>query len=126
MESDKEDKTFSDAFEEEFYDSHDNIIPLLHPRPVRKVLTSVLATADDDNMGMDSRVAFDTDSTFWVCNNSTTGHVCNDKSLFHGPLIPSHYQIGSATGTSSPDLMGTAILWVKDDNGIEHTFTLDK
>jgi hypothetical protein len=31
---------------------------------------------------------FDTDSLFWVCNNSATGHICNDKSLFSGELVP--------------------------------------
>ena len=75
---------------------------------------------------MNSRVAFDTDSTFWVCDNLATGHVCNDKALFHGPLVPFCYWIGSTTGTSSVDLMCTVIIWVKDNNGIEHTFTLDE
>ena len=101
-------------------------MPLVYPKPIKKVLTSVFTTSDEENMSTDSRVAFDTDSTFWVCDNSATGHVCNDKALFHGPLVPSRYQIGSATGTTSPDLMGTVILWAKDDNGIEHTFTLNE
>ena len=53
---------------------------------------------------------FDTDSLFWVCNNSATGHICNDKSLFSGELVPSIYIVGAATGTSEPTLMGTVVL----------------
>ncbi len=41
----------------------------------------------------------DTDSSFLVCNNSATGHTCNDKSLFLGELIPSIYFVDAATGT---------------------------
>ncbi len=29
---------------------------------------------------------FAMDSSFWVCNNSATGHICNDKSLFFGAV----------------------------------------
>jgi hypothetical protein len=53
---------------------------------------------------------FDMDSSFWVCNNSATGHKCNDKTLFSGELIPSIYIVGAATGTSEPMLMGTVVL----------------
>jgi len=67
---------------------------------------------------------FDTDSSFWVCDNSATGHICNDKSLFSGELIPSIYIIGAATGTSEPTLMGTVVLRLIDDKGLKHTFTL--
>jgi hypothetical protein len=53
---------------------------------------------------------FNMDSSFWVCNNSATGHTCNDKSLISGELIPSIYIVGTATGTSESRLMGTAVL----------------
>jgi hypothetical protein len=53
---------------------------------------------------------FNTDSSFWVCNNSATGHTCNDKSLVSGELIPSNYIVGTATGTSEPTLTGTVVL----------------
>jgi hypothetical protein len=67
---------------------------------------------------------FDTDSLFWVCNNSATGHICSDKSLFSGELVPSIYIVGTATGTSEPTLMGTVVLRLTDDKGYKHTFTL--
>ncbi len=53
---------------------------------------------------------FDMDSSLWVCNNSATGHICNDESLFSGELVPSIYIVGAATGTSEPTLMGTVVI----------------
>jgi hypothetical protein len=50
--------------------------------------------------------SFDTDSSFWVCKNSATGHICNDKAFFHGKLVPSIYIVGAATGLLEPSLMG--------------------
>ncbi len=67
---------------------------------------------------------FDTDSSFWVCNISATGHTCNGKSLFLGELISSIYIVDAATGTSEITLMGTVVLWLTDNNGDKHTFTL--
>ncbi len=69
-------------------------------------------------------LSFDTDLSFWVCGNSATGHICNDKALFHGKLVPSVYIVGAATGLSEPSLMGTVLLKVTDDNGKKHTFML--
>ncbi len=69
-------------------------------------------------------IPLDTDSSFWVCDNLATGHICNDKSLFSGELVPSIYVVGAATGTSKPTLMGTVILCTTDDNGKKHTFML--
>ncbi len=68
---------------------------------------------------------FDTDSSFWVYNNSATGHTCKDKSLFTGDLVPSIFEVGSATGILTPTLMGTVILWLTDDEGVNHSFELD-
>jgi hypothetical protein len=69
--------------------------------------------------------SFNTDSSFWVCNNLATGHICNDKSLFSGELVQSIYIVGAATGSSEPTLMGTVILRLTDDDGNKHTFTLN-
>ncbi len=65
---------------------------------------------------------FDTDSSFWVCNNSATGHICKDKSLFTGDLVPSILKVGSATGISTPTLMGTVILRLTNDEAVTHLF----
>jgi hypothetical protein len=65
-------------------------------------------------------IPFNTDSSFWVCNNLATGHICNDKSLFSGELVPSIYVVGAATGTSEPTLMGTVILCTTDEKAHIH------
>jgi hypothetical protein len=68
--------------------------------------------------------SFDTDSSFWVCDNAATGHICKDKSLFTGDLIPSIYEVGTAAGKSIHTLMGTVTLRVTNDNGVKHSFVL--
>ncbi len=35
---------------------------------------------------------FNTDSTFWVCDNSGTGHICKDKLLFVGDQISQSHE----------------------------------
>jgi hypothetical protein len=67
---------------------------------------------------------FDTDSSFWICDNGATGHICNNKSLFYCNLLPLIYEVSTANGVDSPSLMGTVILCITDDNGVEHEFEL--
>ncbi len=59
-------------------------------------------------------IPFDTDSLFCICNNSATGHICNDRILFSGELVPTIYEVGSATGTLTPNLMGLVVLCLTD------------
>lgn len=68
---------------------------------------------------------FNTDSSFWICDNSATGHICKDLTLFQGELTPSIFDVGSATGKASPDLMGKVQLRLMDDEGVDHVFNLD-
>jgi hypothetical protein len=68
--------------------------------------------------------SFDTDSSFWVCNNSATGQICNNKTLFTDELVPLIFEVGSATGISTPTLMGTVTLRTTDNEGAKHSFTL--
>jgi hypothetical protein len=81
---------------------------------------STLAASIHDNIW----TSFDTDSSFWVCNNSATGHICNDKSLCTDELVPSIYDIGLATGVLTPTLMGTVTLQITDNKGGKHSFIL--
>jgi hypothetical protein len=69
--------------------------------------------------------SFDTDSSFWVCDNSATGHICNTASLFTNELVPSIFEVGSATGISTPTLMGNLTLRLTDNEGVKHSFTLE-
>ena len=72
--------------------------------------TAVAYFTSTDSDDFDQLAFFDTDSSFWVCDKLATRQICKNKALFTGGLVPSIYKIGSATGTSMPNLMGTVIL----------------
>ena len=72
-------------------------------------LTRLAAYTTSDHLGDESMLSFDTDSSFWVCDNVATGHICREKSLFSGDLVPSIYEVSTANGIDSPTLMGTVI-----------------
>jgi hypothetical protein len=80
---------------------------------------STLASVHENTM-----TSFDTDSSFWVCDTSATGHICNNRTLFFGNLVPSMYIVRAAMGTSEPTLMGMVQLRITDDDGEKHTFIL--
>ena len=92
--------------------------------PVSHALVSALATSGEEDTGGTSVATFDSASSFWVCDNSATGHICKSKSMFHGPLVPSVWTVSTATGYSEELLMGTVVLTLRCDEGIEHTFLL--
>jgi hypothetical protein len=77
-----------------------------------------------DLLTLDPLLLFDMDSSFWVCDNSATGQICNNKELFKDELVPSIYEVGSATGISTPTLMGTVTLRITDGEGAKHSFVL--
>ena len=87
-------------------------------------LTTLAFSTLAANLQENTMTLFDTDSSFWVCDNSATGHICNDKALFTGDQVPSIYIVGAATGTSEPTLMGTVHLRITDDDGERHKFTM--
>jgi hypothetical protein len=80
------------------------------------------STSQDE---LDQLSSFNTNFSFWVCDNSATGHIFKDKSLFTTDLVPSIYEIGSVTGTSNPSFMGTITLRLMDDEGEKHSFILN-
>jgi hypothetical protein len=83
------------------------------------------ATADSDIKG-DTMISFDTDSLFWVCDNAASGHICKDKSLFSGDLVPLIYIVRTANGFVTPTLMGNVNLHLRDNEGNKHGFNLTK
>jgi hypothetical protein len=86
--------------------------------------TAIAHTTMVDLLTLDPLLSFDTDSSFLVCNNSATGHICNNKALFTDELVPSIFEVGSATGISTLTLMGTATLRITDNEGAKHSFVL--
>jgi hypothetical protein len=95
----------------------------MHPLEIQ-AFTSITDTTLSNLTSLDLISTFDMDSSFWVCNNLATGHICNNKSLFADELIPSIYEVGSATGVLTPTLMGTVVLRITDNEGDKHSFTL--
>jgi hypothetical protein len=89
---------------------------ILHIFLIKKIFTSVHAftvfahSTMADLTDIDPPSSFDTDSTSWVFDNLVTGHICNSKVLFADKLVPSIFQVGSATGIPVPNLMGMVIL----------------
>jgi hypothetical protein len=92
--------------------------------PESKRVMRIYATTNMDDDVDNQMATFDTDSSFWICDNSATGHICKDITLFHGELTPSIFDVGSATGKTSPDLMGNIQLRLMDDEGADHVFNL--
>ena len=92
--------------------------------PSIQVFTVFAHSTLTDLKDLDPLSSFDADSSFWVCDNSATGHICNNTTLFTDDLVPSIFEIGSATGILIPTLMGTVILRITDDKGEKHSFTL--
>ena len=80
-----------------------------------------LMTADKDQFGNNRMLTIDTDSSFWVCDNSAMGNIFSDIKQFHGKLVLSVYIVGARTGTISPYHMDTVIIWLIDDKGIHYT-----
>jgi hypothetical protein len=49
----------------------------------------VFAVSEAAREDSNDAITFNTDSSFWVCDNSATGHICNNKLLFDGTLVQS-------------------------------------
>jgi hypothetical protein len=47
-------------------------------QPISSFQGFTTSFADDKSEKLKLQVHFDTDSIFFVCDNSTTGHICND------------------------------------------------
>ena len=82
--------------------------------------------ADADAEKLNTQVPFDTDSIFFVCDNSTTGHICNDLLKFvPGSLQQTTRRLTTANGTGPPVQEGTIKVNLADDDGKVHMFLLE-
>ena len=76
-----------------------------------------------DDLAQQRMLSFDTDASNIICDNSANVHICNDKSMFVGPIRPTdkHY-VATIGGTkNSATGMGTVCWRWKDDTGRQHT-----
>jgi hypothetical protein len=82
--------------------------------------------ADVDSEQLNTQTHFDTDSVFFVCDNSTTGQICNDIQKFvPGTLQQTKKSLTTANGTGPCLQEGTVCVRLQDDMGTEHVFILD-
>ena len=69
---------------------------------------------------------FDTDSILFVCDNSTTGRICNGLQKFIlGTLQQTNRRLTTANGTGPPVKEGTIKINLTDENGKHHIFLLE-
>jgi hypothetical protein len=82
--------------------------------------------ADGDSEQLNVQVHFDTNSVFFVCNNSTTGHICNNiRKFIPGLLCQTNKSLTTVNGTGPCFQEGTVWIHLKDDDGQKHIFILD-
>ena len=81
-----------------------------------------ISLADVDLEQLNTQGYFDTNSIFFVCDNSSTGHICNCLNKFVlGSLWQTNKSLTTANGTGA-----CLHLQLIDDHGIQHIFILDK
>ena len=86
-------------------------------------LTTSFADADAEKLN--TQIHIDTDSILFVCDNSTTGHICNDvRKFIPGSLHQTNKSLTTANGTGPCLQEGTVRLHLNDDCGVKHIFIL--
>ncbi len=82
--------------------------------------------ADGDLEKLNTQIHFNTDSVFFVCDNSTTDHIFkNVQRVIPGSLCQTNKSLTTANGTGPCLQEGTVWLHLNDDNGVKHIFILD-
>jgi hypothetical protein len=82
--------------------------------------------ADVDTEQINTQIHFDTDSVFFVYDNSTTGHICNDIQQFvPRSLYQTNKSLTTENGTGLCLQEGTVKISLIDDNSTRHAFILD-
>ena len=91
---------------------------------IQKVFTTSLADADLETPN--TQVPFDTDSIFFVCDNSSTGHICNDiRKFIPGTVRNTARRLTTATGTGPCLQEGTVCVHLMDDDSNRRVFLLE-
>jgi hypothetical protein len=83
--------------------------------------TASLANGDSEKLNTQN-----TDSVFFVCDNSTTGHICNDiRKFIPGSLCQTNKSLTTANGTGPCLQEGTVWLHLNNDDGVKFIFILN-
>ena len=100
----------------------------LHSKGEHTMNTHAFTTclADGDQERMNTQVPFDTNSIFFVCDNSSTGHICNDVSKFvPGTMRDTLRRLTTANGTDPCLKEGTVRVHLLNGNSKRHAFLLE-
>ena len=82
--------------------------------------------ADSDLEKLNTQILFDMDLVFFVCDNLTTGHICNDiRKFIPGTLRQTNKSLTTANRTGLCLQEGTVRLHLNDNDGVKHIFVLD-
>ena len=74
---------------------------------------------------LNTQIHFNTDSIFFVCDNSTTGHICNDiQKLIPGTLHQTNKSLTTANKTGPCLQEGTIRFHLNNGDGVKHIFIL--
>jgi hypothetical protein len=75
---------------------------------------------------LNMQVHFNADSIFFVCNNSTTGHICNDIWKFTPDTMRQTKKSLMTANETEPCLQeGIVSIRLIDNTGTQHIFILD-
>jgi hypothetical protein len=95
-------------------------------QPISSFQGFTTSFADGNSEKLNSQVHFDTYSIFFVCDKSTTGHICNDIQKFiPGSLHQTKKCLTTSNGTDPCHQEGTAQIQLLDNNGTNHIFILN-
>eukprot|EP00984_Skeletonema_dohrnii_P013467 scaffold5583_cov166-Skeletonema_dohrnii-CCMP3373.AAC.1 len=80
-----------------------------------------------DKRLQESTMSFDSDAKTVICDNSANVHICNDESMFVGPIrrTDKHYVATIGGKQNNASGMGTVRWTWKDDAGKKHTIDLE-
>ena len=91
-----------------------------------KIVSSRIAlTTTPRSRAGNAPVSFDSDGISFIIDNSATCIICNERSLFVGPLLPENYRVETVQATvSQKRYAGTIRLELVDDSNATHVYEI--
>jgi hypothetical protein len=75
---------------------------------------------------LNTQIHFNTDLVFFIWDNLTTGHICNNiRKFIPGSLCQTNKSLTTANGTGPCLQDGMVRLHLNNDDGVKHIFILD-